>query len=272
MEHMQDKAFDQFFKDQFEGAEMLPPPAVWNGIHKELKPARNRRPIFYWMAAASMVVALGVGLLFTRTEHLKMQGNAELVQETHREAGSNSIRTMDGSASSPVPEPDALRKGVKAPSKVFKAQSFAQADPGAGKRAHLAASETKLQAIQTNNKQQLLTAGKASLQKTETGLLSENELVEVELPLLVLTSRPGTVDEEAAMVRQSGDNTMEDARQTVNNERVRIRNAGDLVNFVVDKIDRREQKIVAFNTDDDDNSSLVALNIGPFRFNSKKHK
>jgi hypothetical protein len=58
----------------------------------------------------------------------------------------------------------------------------------------------------------------------------------------------------------------------VNNERVRIRNAGDLVNFVVDKIDRREQKIVAFNTDDDDNSSLVALNIGPFRFNSKKHK
>lgn len=49
--------------------------------------------------------------------------------------------------------------------------------------------------------------------------------------------------------------------------------AGDrnLVNCVVDKVDKSEEKIIQFKTEDD-NSSLVALNIGILRCNTKKHK
>ena len=50
-----------------------------------------------------------------------------------------------------------------------------------------------------------------------------------------------------------------------------IRNMGDLINYVVDKVDKSDEKIIQFKTEDD-NSSLVALNIGIIRFNTKKHK
>ncbi|MNL29759.1 hypothetical protein D3C87_1514530 [compost metagenome] len=50
-----------------------------------------------------------------------------------------------------------------------------------------------------------------------------------------------------------------------------IRNVGDLVNFVVNKIDRREKKLIQFDTDDD-NSSIVALNIGFIKLNRKADK
>ena len=51
-----------------------------------------------------------------------------------------------------------------------------------------------------------------------------------------------------------------------------IRNVGDLVNYVVDKVDKREEKFIQFKTDNDDNSSLIGLNIGMFKFNQRKHK
>jgi hypothetical protein len=55
-------------------------------------------------------------------------------------------------------------------------------------------------------------------------------------------------------------------------EKKGIRNAGDLINFVVEKIDKREQKFLKFSTDEDDNSSLVGINIGFIKINSRKHK
>ena len=50
-----------------------------------------------------------------------------------------------------------------------------------------------------------------------------------------------------------------------------IRNMGDLINFVVDKVDKREDKLIRFDTDDD-NSSLIGINIGMIKFSKKKHK
>jgi restriction endonuclease S subunit len=50
-----------------------------------------------------------------------------------------------------------------------------------------------------------------------------------------------------------------------------IRNVGDLINFVVDKVDKREKKVIQFATDED-NSSIVALNIGFIKFNKKSDK
>jgi hypothetical protein len=48
-----------------------------------------------------------------------------------------------------------------------------------------------------------------------------------------------------------------------------IRNIGDLVNLVVEKIDKRDKKLIRFATDDDDNSSLVGINIGFIKLNKK---
>lgn len=50
-----------------------------------------------------------------------------------------------------------------------------------------------------------------------------------------------------------------------------IRNVGDLVNLVVGKFDKRERKAIKFKTDDDD-SSLIGLNIGILKFNAKRDR
>ncbi|MNQ93554.1 hypothetical protein D3C85_1090260 [compost metagenome] len=60
--------------------------------------------------------------------------------------------------------------------------------------------------------------------------------------------------------------------ETEGRERRGIRNVGDVINFVVDKLDKREKKIIQFRTDDDDNSSLIAVNIGILQFNPKRNK
>ena len=48
-----------------------------------------------------------------------------------------------------------------------------------------------------------------------------------------------------------------------------IRNVGDVVNLIVNKVDKRKDKFIQFRTDDDD-SSISAINIGPFKFGKKK--
>lgn len=49
-----------------------------------------------------------------------------------------------------------------------------------------------------------------------------------------------------------------------------IRNIGELVNFLVSKVDKREKRLIKFKTDAGDNSSIAAINIGIIQLNSKK--
>ncbi|RZK67786.1 MAG: hypothetical protein EOO85_25115 [Pedobacter sp.] len=53
---MEDRDFDQLFKDQFEEAEVTPSANLWGNIEKELSPKKKVVLPAYWMAAA--VVAM----------------------------------------------------------------------------------------------------------------------------------------------------------------------------------------------------------------------
>lgn len=90
------------------------------------------------------------------------------------------------------------------------------------------------------------------------------QTVENERPTVPVSD--GVIYAQLDPVTPSGD-TVDDSDQPEN----RIRNVGDLVNLVIGKVDKREKKLLRFNTTDDD-SSLIGLNIGFLKFNSKKHK
>jgi hypothetical protein len=47
-----------------------------------------------------------------------------------------------------------------------------------------------------------------------------------------------------------------------------IKNVGDVVNIIVNKVDKRKDKFIQFRTDDDD-SSLSSINIGPFKIGKR---
>ena len=72
---MLDKDFDQIFKSSFEDFEVQPAANSWDKITDKLdkKPKKKSFGVF-WMAAASVVVVLGIGIgLFTKpTEVIKV--------------------------------------------------------------------------------------------------------------------------------------------------------------------------------------------------------
>ena len=72
MQHMPDKEFDKLFKDKFNDAKIEPSANLWANIQKELAPKRRRIVPIYWMAAASILIAVSAMLVFQKTEKIQI--------------------------------------------------------------------------------------------------------------------------------------------------------------------------------------------------------
>lgn len=247
MQAMQDKDFDQLFKDKFEGAEIRPSANLWSNIEKELTPKKKRVFPIYWAAAAAVaVIAVSVGLLTPESEKMQLHGTAAS-SENSAAVGNNAGSAVTAAENTAATTVSVLEEGtplVLAPK--VKLKNLVQ--------------ENNLVAVQRNEKikRHQITAVemKTTLKEEELNsmqdLPTENVIANVPIPDI-----------------QRGD---QELIETEGRERKGIRNVGDVINFVVDKLDKREKKLIQFKTDDDDNSSLIAVNIGILKFNSKKNK
>lgn len=254
MQHIQDKDFDQLFKDRFEDAEIQPSAGLWSNINKEIAPQKKRTSPIRWMAAASVVVTLSLLLFFNKAEKIQLHGKAAIAS-TYTEP----LVPIVEDSKDPIRKSDSAVKATE-PSTIESHQR-----PEAQK---------SLVAMQPLRSPSHLYDVEPEVKLLETALPISAELPEVEVTLASSGNADGTIGpataikEESAGIKEESSEAML-AAQPVRN---RIRNAGDLLNFVVDKLDKREEKILQFETDEDDNSSLIAINIGPFKFNSRKHK
>ncbi|WP_432712424.1 hypothetical protein [Pedobacter sp.] len=239
MQHIQDKDFDQLFKDQLTNAEVTPPAMAWTNIEKQLQPRPKKRLPVYWMAAALVLVALSAGLLFQKKDKIQLHGKEDFAKTTEL----------------PSPVLDAPTAAVEDHSKIATPALVENAE----NEAEVENTEKVLVAMQPLAPAHHLNDINTTTKETAAIVEQENTLAVVaEKPqLLAVVSTPEPIVETAlAEVEEPA-------------ERNGIRNVGDLVNFVVDKVDKREQKFLKFNTDDDDQSSLVSINIGIIRLNSK---
>ena len=236
---MQDKELDQLFKTHLEDAEIQPSGALWSNIEAELEPKRKRRsrlPL-YWMAAAVAVVVGGIGLLMPETETIRLQAPAQVAE--------------NNSVPSPVVNPST---DVIADRSVVEREEKSTPLVIAPR---LTAEDIK----KSLTVMQPLTIDKHPIDK-------DMEMEPVKSPLKAQV-REDIIIANADVVPDHAANVITEAEQP---ERRGIRNVGDLVNYVVDKVDKRDHKVVKFNTDEDDNSSLIAINIGFIKLNSKRHK
>jgi len=244
---MQDKDFDQLFKDRFEDAEMQPSAGVWNNIKQEITPKRHRKLPIMWMAAASVAITITAAILLNKPEKIQLHAQVAVV-DARKEVSSATLdeKKVQPAESSETPDVSVRSNAVAAE--------------------NTAKEEKSLLAMQPTRQNSHLNNMEPELTVTEQPEAVTQELPPVEVAVAALTKPetntevelPAAINNEASEVEQSG--------------RTRIRNAGDLLNFVVDKLDKRDQKILEFQTDEDDNSSLVAINIGPFKVNTRKHK
>lgn len=284
MERIQDKALDQLFKDRFNGAEMQPSAAVWDAIGKELKPKRKHKPAMYWMVAATVAIALSVVLLLTRTdEGTRLREKEGRIADQHPAGSTGSLPMKQEELSPSVSVPGGSKLAVDQRFKAFKVH------PSSANKGERTLVRLKSDRIRTESRgdqpRRLILESPVNTAAPITLRADEHQGPALALDpahngdLALISGTPAAIPLHAGLMPRDADRPsaeanglQEDLGAHREEGRARIRNAGDLVNFVVDKLDKREQKLVEFNTDDDDNSSLVAINIGPFRFNSKKNK
>lgn len=245
MQHMPDKEFDQLFRDKFSDAEIEPSVNLWANIEQQLQPKKRKRTFpIYWMAAASIVIAITAMLVLQKTEKIQLRGTETIADVTTADI-----------------KPDVADENISAnlPAKTFVAD---ENNVASRKVSLINNSDNKVVKSNLKNNEEtmqpMLADTRLPIKQQEIKPIDVVPIKEAvaEIPIVYAQVLPQEDLNENA-ISESGV------------ERKGIRNVGDLVNFVVDKVDKRDKKLLRFNTDDDDNSSIVGINIGFLKFNKK---
>lgn len=248
MQHIPDRQFDKLFKDKFAEAEIEPSADLWANIEKQLAPKKKRVIPIYWMAAASVAIAISAMLVFSKKEVIKLQGGQETAIVVKPAIVRSQTVVETQLASIPLKANDAQKTKV----------SFAS------KTANVKDKSTNNKLVESN------------LENTFIAMqpINENNRLPIKQqevkPLDVVPIKEVVIDYPTMIAKVEVPQSIEDNAINENTApRKGIRNVGDLVNYVVDKVDKRDKKLLRFNTDDDDNSSLIGINIGFLKLNKK---
>lgn len=293
MQHMQDKKFDELFKDRFEEAEIEPSMDLWNNIEGELDTKRKRIFPVFWMVAASAVVGiLAVALIFNGPKDNKNSAliavNAkpgtldnkpvklnnkpgQLTSSSGIPAAATIAAVVTAENSSPA---TAHTEGnyvaaVNANNSTSRKESSEKRTPeiyeaGGTTKKDLTAMQPAERIVRLNNQQALAKMGFTDLPKAKVHEAQADIPTQKDAIVLATTNTPLATADEV------GNENDEAVRKNDEADKKGIRNVGDLINFVVDKVDKREDKFLKFKTDDDDNSSLIGINIGMLKFSKRK--
>ncbi len=248
MQHMSDNDFDKIFKDKFEDAAVEPSLELWAKISTQLEPIKSKPkytlPIM-WMAAASVIVVVGLFTVWmSNDEETQLyakqvqQAPSDRVQEIAAnsslmsENSENLIAIVDG-----ITEKPNVANVREAKDQLLKKNQTVELQPTAQNQ-YIAIKEVVLASP-------TLATATAVVEELET----ETMYAQV--------NTPSKVEED---VQFRDDNST---------NKKGIRNMGDLINFVVDKVDKRDKKLIKFETDEDENSSITGLNIGFVKLNKR---
>ncbi|WP_316800011.1 hypothetical protein [Pedobacter frigidisoli] len=249
MQPIQDKDFDQLFRNAFEDAEITPSRDLWSSIESEIDTKKKRVVPFYWLSAAAVLLMVTVGFLIYQQQDVKPKQLAAQVKpkavvppvETQPAAGT--VRDLDAPS---VSDGQVLAPDSKS------SQSIAK---------------TSIKEKVKTEKQQVTTAPEMQKQETMIAKVEEPEKdLKTKIDEAILQPKQDVVLAQNENIVKTADEVTGD-----DSENKGIRNVGDVVNLIVNKVDRRKEKFIQFRTDDDD-SSISSINIGPFRFGKKNKK
>lgn len=247
MQHIQDKEFDQLFRDKFDGAEVQPSAGLWEDIEAQLPKKRERILPVFWLAAALACISLSIGLWFNQMPK-KVQLQLVNYRPAHPITKSSTLQhhpVQQSVVSTVKPAISHTRVVVSSPGKVVR---------GATETAGVKKDLVAMQPLELNSHPdyKALDVKQQKLYLPVTTSSPPKDEVLLNAGIAAADNKPEVINENNTQDTHKG-----------------IRNIGDLVNYVVDKVDKREEKFLQFKTEDD-NSSLIAINIGIIRFNAKK--
>ncbi len=250
MHPISDKELDKLFHQRFEEAEFQPSENVWGKITAKMDRKENARKPFpvFWMAAASVLVVIGAALWFYRpVEVIRLQGTPQMAQET--QGGS----TDEVAPEAPLIEPEQT---------IIRGFDFSK--------------------LATSEQNSLDTSEEVTLPERTVEEAPKQELIALSNPRKSTpeVSQPG---KEVRVPRYSGDQSQLDVTQpdmiasagvseddliSENTPAKRVRGIGGIINLVVSKVDRREDKIIEFK-DGEEGSEVSGINLGLIKLKSR---
>lgn len=223
---MPDKSFDRIVKDKFEHFNTEPKPTLWENISKQLDEKRAKKRIpYFWLSAACVLILASFAFWFNSNSVPNSDLNAD---SQLVQAPENPITIISET------EPKVLNIAV-AKAKQSRPATKTKSSPSSLQTAAIVSRpDLKSENLQTQ-----------VLQEEKLVVESESLSAATETPLVVAAE---TEIEEAAKPAKR-----------------RVRSLSDLVNFVVAKVDRREDKLIE-TSDQDAVLEISALNLGLLKF------
>ncbi|HZY38020.1 MAG TPA: hypothetical protein VFE53_15290 [Mucilaginibacter sp.] len=251
---MQDKELDEVFRSKLDGFETEPSANVWPGISDELDSKNRRKTLVPWLSiAASIVVLAGVGLFFIPKKAntgTKPEGKNPITVITHPAIKTPPVATqyqVPGGANTPVK--------LKHEPEIARLENKHAINTGTVK-----AVDTVKEPAKTiiNDDHQMI----ANIQAKSTPPIKP-----VVPDVAVKLAANPTIDQSTGLAvkpdKLAAQNLADNKKDSVLvKRRHKIRNFGDLVNLVVDKLDKRQDKVIQFADDEDGDSHLTGVNLG----------
>ena len=261
MHPISDKELDKLFQQRFGDLEIEPSAAVWEKITGTMDQKRRKSAFpSFWMAAASIVVLISAGLLYFRPQEvIRLQGSTEMAQNMEDNSSRPQLNEAPVSIEQPLngaqkEESDLPDYGLVNTSEVKPGEySLVQKTPVAEPEIKVPAPEPVVIAAEPVKKVNAVQPKKAV--KVPNRYSGDQSALDVTQPDML------------AIADFSEDEVNPDESE-VRGQR-KIRSIGSLVNFVIAKVDKREDKLIEFK-DSDEGSEVSGINLGLVKIKGKK--
>lgn len=281
---MQDKEMDELFRAKLDNLEIQPSNKVWKGIVVELDGAKRKRSLVPVIRiAASITVFIAVGLFFM------LRGN-KVADQVATRIGIKHQRTELTARGEATEEGENISRVIQSQQIASGIAKLQQADENrsAGKIKLKKTKTIKDNSIAASTELRIANYSKHSTTKTVQPSVTEVSGVEQErgLPLAhqTLAALPekeikptqGMVPDEPLNTDKpviSGGDDFKTGNKVASIQlpavkpakakKHGIRTFGDLINVVVAKVDKRQDKVIHFSdSDDDEESNITSINLG----------
>ncbi len=261
MHPISDKELDKLFQQRFGDLEIEPSAAVWEKITGTMDQKRRKSAFpSFWMAAASIVVLISAGLLYFRPQEvIRLQGSTEIAQNIEDNSSRPELNEPSGSIIEPfngtqIEKTDLPDFNLVNASEVKSSEySLVQKTPVSEPEVKVPAPEPVLIASEPVKKFNQVQPKKAV--KVPNRYSGDQSALDVTQPDMMAKAdfSEDEIDPDESEVRGQR----------------KIRSIGSLVNFVIAKVDKREDKLIEFK-DSDEGSEVSGINLGLVKFKSKK--
>ncbi|TZF81294.1 hypothetical protein FW774_18650 [Pedobacter sp. BS3] len=245
MPTIQDKEFDTFFRQKFEGFEVEPAVNLWAKIADELdgRPVRKKRYSFLWMAASIIVVISVAWFWFRPQSQVIIQARKVKKPEATVSPVKQEEKIPVYTAVKPDISTSHEKKVVKIPGRINNVDSNTSGNKG----------------IVLNGADSAATVQPSEKLAEIKETIPAVNVEQVTVPVAALRQKQAL----AAVNLEQGLST-----DSVSQTRPRIKSVGDIINFVVSKVDKRPEKLLQFQ-DSDEGAEVTGINLGLVKYRSR---